>query len=85
VSAPLVSGAGLVKNGSFYECNQYFCWSACRAVYDPAAPLDTPEDTAAGWGSFTKNVSFLRIDYVSIEDELPGVWQAFYISKLPRR
>lgn len=80
-----VSGAGLVKNGRFYERNQYFTRSAYRGVHDPAAPLDTKVDTAAYRGSITKDVSFLRIDHVSTEGELFGVWQALYISNFPRR
>ena len=80
-----VFGAGLVKNGRFYERNQYLLRSAYRGVYDPAAPLDAKDDTTAYRGSVTKDVSFLRIDHVSIEGELPGVWQAVYIGNFPRR
>ena len=52
--------------------------SADRAVHDPAASLDAQVETTDCGVSITKNVPVLRIDHVSIEGKLLGVWQAFY-------
>jgi hypothetical protein len=71
-------GAVLAKKGRFYERNQYFLWSADRAVHNPAAPLDAQAETAVGRISITKDVPILRIDHVSTEGNLLGVWQALY-------
>jgi hypothetical protein len=70
--------AELAKERSRYERHQHCLRSALRAVYDPAAPLDTEAETAVSRVSITKDVSVLRTDHVSIQGTLLGVWQALY-------
>jgi hypothetical protein len=68
-------GAGLAKKGHLYERNQHFPRSAARAVHDPAAPVDAQVETTGRGIWITKDVSELRIDYVSTESPLLGVWR----------
>jgi hypothetical protein len=65
-----------------YERNQHFPWSADRAVHDPAAPVDAQVETSGRGIWITKDVSELRIDYVSTESPLLGVWQALYSGRV---
>ena len=69
-------GAGLAKKGPLYGRNQYFPWSADRAVHDPAAPVDAQVETTGCGMWITKDLSELRIDYVSAESPLLGVWRS---------
>jgi hypothetical protein len=71
---PVRFGAGPAKKGRFYERNQCFLRIACRALYDLAGPLDAQAETADYRVSITKDVPGLRIDYVSIEGKLLGMW-----------
>jgi hypothetical protein len=73
---PIRSGAGLAKKGRSYEHNQCFLRTACRALHNLAAPLDAQAETTDYRVSITKDVPILRIDYISIEGKLLGVWQA---------
>ena len=68
----------LDKKGPSYERHEYFLWLFYRATDDPARPLDAQADTAHRRGSVTKDVPLLRIDHVTIEAQLLGVWQALY-------
>ena len=64
------------KRAPFNERNQYFLRSAYRAVHDPAAPQAAQAETTDRRVRNTKDVSVLRIDYISIEGMLLGVRQA---------
>jgi len=63
------------KNGHFHERN-YLLRSAFRVVHNPAAPLDAQAETAASRVSITKDVPVLRIDHISTESSLLGVWRS---------
>jgi len=75
--------AELAKKGRSYVRNQSFPRSADCIVPDRAAPLESQEATA-GCGFWTtgfattNNVPALRIDHISAESQLPGMWQAPY-------
>jgi hypothetical protein len=71
-------GAGTRQEGSLYERNRHFPRCADRAVHDPVAPLDAQGETIGHGVWITKDVPILRIDHVSIQGKLLGVWQAFY-------
>jgi len=77
---PIRFGAVLATKGRFYERNQYFLWSAYRAVHDPAAPLDAQGETTGRGVRITKDVPILRIDHIPLKGKLLGVWQALYSS-----
>ena len=68
--------AGLAKKGRCYECNEYFLRSAYRALHDPAAPLEA--ETADRRVPITEDVPIMRIEHISNESLLLGVWQALY-------
>ncbi len=68
-------GGGLAKKGRLYERSQHFPRSADRAVHDPAVPVDAQVETTGRGIWITKDVSELRIDYVSTENPLLGVWR----------
>jgi len=64
------------RGAPFNERNQYFLRSAYRAVHDPAAPQAAQAETTDRRVRNTKDVSVLRIGYISIEGMLLGVRQA---------
>ena len=51
------------------------CSTADGAVHDPAASVDAQVETTGRGIWITKDVSELRIDYVSAESPLLGVWR----------
>jgi hypothetical protein len=67
--------AELARKGRFYERNQYLLRSADRAVLDPAAPVEAQDEATEHRLSIAKDVPVLRIDHVSPESALPGVWR----------
>ena len=71
-----VVDAQLAKKGRSYEHNQYFLRFAYRALHDLAAPLDEQAETTHHRVSVTKDVPILRIDHISTQSSLLGVWQA---------
>ena len=71
----LLRRGGTRQEGSLYERNQYFRRSAHRAISGPAEVLDTQAEATEHWAPTTKNVPILRIDHISIESSLLGVWR----------
>jgi hypothetical protein len=66
-------GAPIWK-GALLEPNWYFFRSACCAGSDPAAVQDSQAETTGRWVRITKDVPVLRIDHISIQGMLLGVW-----------
>jgi len=67
--------AELAEKSRLYERNQHFLGAACHAVHDPAALQDAQVETAGCRIRNSKNVPVLRVDHISIEGMLLGVWQ----------
>ena len=72
-----LGNAELARKGRGYERSQYLRWSADGAVHDSAASLDVRAETTGSPVGIAKDVPVVRIDYISIEGKLHGVWQAF--------
>ena len=75
-------GAGTRQDGSLYERNQHFPWSADRAVHNPAARLDAQGETTGHGVWITTDVPELRTDHVSTKGKLRGVWQALHSGRV---
>jgi hypothetical protein len=67
--------AELAKKGLFYDCNRYFGLCVDRVVHNSAALVGAQAETTDDRVSNTKNVSILRIDHISTQSALPGVWR----------
>ena len=63
---------------SLDECHQYFLRTVRPAVHDPTDPLAAQAESPGRRVSITKDVPILRIDHISIEGKLLGVWRALY-------
>ena len=78
IACPSSCGAALCKKGRFYERSQYFVRSADRGVHNPAAPVDAQAETTSRPVGVAEDVRIMRIDHVSIQGKLHGVWRAPY-------
>ena len=67
--------AELAQKGRIYDRNQYLFRSADRDLNDSAAHLDAQAETADHRVSIAKDVPLLRIDHISTQSSLPGVWR----------
>jgi hypothetical protein len=67
--------AELARKGRFDERNQYFLRLAFRVIDGPAAPLDAQGETAEHRVPIAKDVPVLRIDHISAQSSMPGVWR----------
>lgn len=76
IACPSSCGAALCKKGRFYERSQYFVRSADRGVHNPAAPVDAQAETTSRPVGVAEDVRIMRIDHVSIQGKLHGVWRA---------
>ena len=63
------------QEGSLYERNQYLLRTADRTIRDPAAPLDAQAEAAEHRVPIAKDVPVLRIDHISAQSSMPGVWR----------
>jgi hypothetical protein len=63
-----------LQKGGFYELNHDFLWSAYRAVHH-RAPLVAAQETKDRRIRKSKNVSILRVNHISTESALLGVWR----------
>ena len=61
-----------------YECNQYFLRFAHRDLHATAGSLDAQAETEDYRVSIAKDVSILRLDHLSIEGKLLGMWQTLH-------
>jgi hypothetical protein len=68
----------LLRRVASYERNRSFPWFADCVVHDCAAPLETQNETSTRGGRTTKDVPALRIDHISPQSQLPGMWQDLY-------
>jgi hypothetical protein len=71
--------AELARKGRRDERNQYFVRSAFRAFRDPAAPLEAQAEITEHRVSIAKNVPVLRIDHISAQSSMPGVWRGQHL------
>jgi hypothetical protein len=72
----------LARKGRLYERSQHIFRSADPAALDPAAALDAHDETTGGSVWLSKDVSALWVNHISIQEMLPGVWQAFYSGRI---
>ena len=71
--------AELAQKGRIYDRNQYLFRSADRDLNDSAAHLDAQAETTDHRVSITKDVPLLRIDHISTQSSLPGVWRGQHL------
>jgi hypothetical protein len=68
----------LLRRVASYERNRSFPRFADCVVHDRADPLEAQNETSGRGGRITKDVPALRIDHISPQSQLPGMWQDLY-------
>jgi hypothetical protein len=71
--------ARLAQKGRVYDRNQSLFRFADRDLNDSAAHLDAQAETTDHRVSIAKDVSVLRIDHISTQSSLPGVWRGQHL------